>query len=376
MWDLALPEGYEPREAIVKAYDSRTVDYPEGGCIFTSLPSRNYGDTLAEHPDNWTECLLWGGKQKRDILSTPGFPSPIPRPPQTRHRIGPSLFGIGMFATRDIKMGDLIMSERPLLASPIVIPPLIPNFPEGFELTLSQSLEAKMAEFEKCLENSLGRMLPENRAAFLALHNCHTEDGSGPIFGRIRTNGFGIIQKTEKSGLEAGDYGCVGVFNAISRVNHSCAPNAIYDFTVASFSCQLRAIRDIKTDEEIFISYCSTSEPTAARQAKLKPYGFECTCRVCSDPTSDALLAKIEASTSGPSLKRLSKSNEERLQYSKYWMATIEAAGRQDLKQYGIHIRMLMAATAGLERMNELGKYKEMSKAWYLGRYGQPIKFD
>ncbi|KAF5376449.1 hypothetical protein D9615_008610 [Tricholomella constricta] len=369
--DTTLPEGYVPSEAIVKEYDSSTTVYPDNACICTTLPSRSFGDTLADNPDNWTECLFLGGKQKREIVSTPGFPSPVPRPPQVRHRIGPSRFGIGMFATRNIKMGDLIVSERPLLVSPIAVPPLPLNLPISFEPTLLQIMQARMVEHEKRLENCLGRMLPENRAAFLALHNSHTEDGSGPIFGRIRTNGIGIIEKTKKSDLDAGDYGYTAVFDAISRINHSCAPNAAYGFTMASFSSQLRAIRDIKKDEEIFIAYCSTSEPTAERQASLKPYGFECTCSLCSDPTSDALLAKIKESTLEPSVwsyNRDPKGNIDRTQHSKDWMATIEASGQQGLKEYGTHISMLIAASAGLGRMGEYRKYKEMSEAWYLGR--------
>ncbi|KAF5376403.1 hypothetical protein D9615_008618 [Tricholomella constricta] len=377
--DTTLPEGYEPSEAIVKECDSRNMIYPDNARLCTTLPSQSFGDTLADNPDNWTECLFLGGKQKREIVSTPGFPSPIPRPPQIRHRIKPSRFGIGMFATRNIKMGDLIVSERPLLVSPSALPPLIPNFPKGFKPTFLQFTQGRMAEYEKTLEICLGRMLPENRAAFLALHNSHTEDGSGPIFGRIRTNGIGIIEKTEKSDLDAGDYGYSAVFNDISRINHSCAPNAAYGFTMSSFSLELRAIRDIKKDEEVFIAYCSTSEPTAERQANLKSYDFECTCSLCSDPTSDALLAKIKESTLEPSVwshNRNLNGNKDRMQYSKDWMAAIEAAGRQNLKEYGSHISMLIAASFGLGRMDEYRKYKEMNEAWYLAKYGQAMKLD
>lgn len=115
--DTSLPENYDAFRVLDPDTNS-----PDGQIYLTTLPPRYVGQTLANNPDGWAECLFYLTQQKRGIISTPGFPSLIARPPQVRHRIGPSRFGNGMFATRDIKMGELVMSERPLLISPIHTP--------------------------------------------------------------------------------------------------------------------------------------------------------------------------------------------------------------------------------------------------------------
>lgn len=61
---------------------------------------------------------------------------------------------------------------------------------------------------------------------------------------------------------------------------------------MASFSYNLRAVREIKEGEELFISYTDDGT-TAERQEQLAPYGFRCTCASCTDPKSDERRAKI-----------------------------------------------------------------------------------
>lgn len=61
---------------------------------------------------------------------------------------------------------------------------------------------------------------------------------------------------------------------------------------MASFSYNLRAVREIQEGEELFISYTDDGT-TAERQEQLAPYGFQCTCASCADPESDERRAKI-----------------------------------------------------------------------------------
>jgi len=49
-----------------------------------------------------------------------------------------------------------------------------------------------LQEWEERLDIASKRMTDENRKAFMALANSHTEDGSGPILGIIRTNGYKV----------------------------------------------------------------------------------------------------------------------------------------------------------------------------------------
>jgi hypothetical protein len=78
-------------------------------------------------------------------------------------------------------------------------------------------------QLEKCLAFSVNhRMDPDAREAFMALANCHREDGSGPITGIVRTNGLSI------EGLRPGMNDEVNLYSAtckdISRLNHRQVP--------------------------------------------------------------------------------------------------------------------------------------------------------
>lgn len=66
----------------------------------------------------------------------------------------------------------------------------------------------------------------------------------------------------------------------LARANHSCTPNAFIVFDSRTVS--LRALRPIKKDEEIFISYIDPTEDHAQRQSVLKQrYFFTCKCMRC-----------------------------------------------------------------------------------------------
>ena len=66
----------------------------------------------------------------------------------------------------------------------------------------------------------------------------------------------------------------------LARANHSCTPNAFIVFDSRNVS--LQALRPIKRDEEIFISYIDPTEEIAQRQSTLKHrYFFTCKCPRC-----------------------------------------------------------------------------------------------
>ena len=64
--------------------------------------------------------------------------------------------------------------------------------------------QVMLAEAEKVLRAFIedrGRMSEENMRAFLALHNSHLHDGSGPIMGVVRTNGFYLGEALRDKGM-------------------------------------------------------------------------------------------------------------------------------------------------------------------------------
>ncbi|KAJ7290259.1 hypothetical protein C8J57DRAFT_1114289, partial [Mycena rebaudengoi] len=215
----------------------------------------------------------------------PEFPQPLVQPATPAFRVGPAPGkGLGLFAARALKAGDLIVSERPLFvaANPTKLF-CAPHF------TPAQQAQHAKNERERHYALCVARMRPDCRAALMALANSHTDDGFGLVDGILATNGMGIY------GLRPGDDGvCTAVCNNISRANHSCSPNATLQFYMPSFSYRLFAVRDIAAGEELTVTYTYLDCPAAERHAKLKNFRFTCTCASCTDvAASDARRARL-----------------------------------------------------------------------------------
>lgn len=95
---------------------------------------------------------------QRKILSQTGFPRPLTHPVEKYHRIGPSkLGGQGMFATRFIAAGSLILSERPLAMQPIWMTGVLSMQSDTTHLTYSDRVRAILFETEKHAEEVFSR---------------------------------------------------------------------------------------------------------------------------------------------------------------------------------------------------------------------------
>jgi hypothetical protein len=69
------------------------------------------------------------------------------------------------------------------------------------------------------------------------------------------------------------------LFIAISRFNHSCAPNAIND--ADHKLAHVRALVNIKEGEQVLISYVPVGDNLARRTSSLDNFGFTCGCDRC-----------------------------------------------------------------------------------------------
>jgi len=80
-----------------------------------------------------------------------------------------------------------------------------------------------------------------------------------------------------------------GLYQTISKINHSCSPNVIWTWIKEDSSKsikQVRVIRDIKAGEEIVASYLMKSEYFPTREERIKTlrriWFFTCSCQVCN----------------------------------------------------------------------------------------------
>ncbi|KAL1729856.1 hypothetical protein EV714DRAFT_212070, partial [Schizophyllum commune] len=255
----------------------------------------------AEELDGWCEALVDSATERSIHATLSARPSIVlPRNETPAYRVAPAEGkGLGMFAARDLQTGDLILAERPLIMAPVRLPPSLEDFPDGMppSVTKRELSQAQFKSLERYLKTLLERMPPERSSAYRALKNIHEGDGSGPLVGRFRTNGLAVSEKYAYRGMPnfPGDLFSV-VMDEISRVNHSCRPNAHCHFDTDLFAMFLRPVRPIKAGEEMYISYAGLGTLYEERKSVLASYGFECTCKSCLDPVaSDARLLEIDA---------------------------------------------------------------------------------
>ncbi|EMD40286.1 hypothetical protein CERSUDRAFT_121094 [Gelatoporia subvermispora B] len=239
-----------------------------------SIPPRR-SDGSPMDSDGTTECIIYAGMRDA-IFRTPGFPARVPWPRKPAHTLE-NIAGVGwgMFATRDIKMGELIYAERPLLLSKVSW-----TSSRGYD-DIEQATKGAFIEAEEKLEETLQRMTPARQEAFRNLYNCHSHEDICPqLVGILRTNGSPAQWELQQCISSLPDHPH-GAFKAVgeicSRVNHSAG-------------------RDIRAGEEITVKYDDPLQPRAVRQAKLDAYYFVCSCLACTDSvTSDYRRQQIVA---------------------------------------------------------------------------------
>ena len=98
------------------------------------------------------------------------------------------------------------------------------------------------------------------------------------LYGKLLTNAFGIADLSD--GLECVELG-TGFYIETSAFDHSCEPNAVWQFD--GIEMQIVCIREIDTEKDaIFIHYIQLELPRKVRQTKLREqYNFDCECTRC-----------------------------------------------------------------------------------------------
>ncbi|TVY68677.1 SET domain-containing protein [Lachnellula suecica] len=162
--------------------------------------------------------------------------------------------GKGLLAAVDIKPSKLILSEAPLFTTECIT-----------------SMETTEADLARAL-----RALPkDSQRAFLSLHNNYP--GKNPLSNIIRSNGYPLGPDSDVG----------GIFANISRINHSCRPNAVHSWNPLLNQETVYAVRPIKAGEEITLSYHAGGPSNTRKEILKEGFGFDCTCEICSLPETE-----------------------------------------------------------------------------------------
>ncbi|KIW96920.1 uncharacterized protein Z519_02311 [Cladophialophora bantiana CBS 173.52] len=162
--------------------------------------------------------------------------------------------GMGMFASRPLGRGDLITAYTPYLLAYID------------DLAFAD-------DREKLLRHAVDQLPSASRDAYLALAKIYNEPDV-VVQDVLKANAFN---------MKIGGLMHPAVFPEASRINHACAPNAQYFLSTDLLTQYIHAVRPIKKDEEITISYAPPLRLHADRQQYFQSiFQFTCTCQRCS----------------------------------------------------------------------------------------------
>jgi len=169
--------------------------------------------------------------------------------------------GFGMFAVNDIPSGTLILRESPIIT------------------LLKEEHRTEQTE-EQWIHSQFEALSKGDQDTVLSLHNNleHDENTEGKTrcVGVYRTNAYCF---TDHDRFES------GLFPMISRINHSCFPNAQFVDDTKHEMHGIIALCGISAGEEITHCYIDIdlfmADSMKRQKYILEHYGFECQCRDC-----------------------------------------------------------------------------------------------
>lgn len=192
-----------------------------------------------------------------------------------KYRINRRLRGnIRMFSACQILPGDEIIAEIPLMSVPIALKEVY---------NANQALGTK-SKYNVCpqLDQAYDQLSAENQKAITELFRIKDD-----LLSVFSCNAF---QGDEKHGWYSQTV--LRLFNDISRANHSCLPNAVFDWDPTRSVGTLHALQEIPPNTEIKIEYYP-HETSSLRKAEIRreelrqQYAFECDCPACNESRHD-----------------------------------------------------------------------------------------
>ena len=196
--------------------------------------------------------------------------------------------GRGLFATRRIKEGQIILEEYPLITvSGTLSFDKFPNIDDDIKAKILQLRDP--AENLKTLDSETTKEIFSKNSLIMFNYMDFKTDEKSKIF-RIFTSY--LLQICGFKDLYS-DNTEAGFFYNFSFINHACVPNAVTSWVMGDFKKrQIRAMMVIEKGEEILVSYRTTEEfvfgSRESRQKELVEAAvFLGECSVCAAQSED-----------------------------------------------------------------------------------------
>lgn len=202
--------------------------------------------------------------------------------------------GLGVFTLSQVMPQQCLLKETPLIVAPVASS----GDPDGFG--------KERQDYDAAVQS----LLPEDQAEFWSFQDSAAEESTRSAEGVFITNAIPCGPQASLAGM----------YRVLSRVNHSCTPNA-YRFWSDDLGKEvLVASKVIPARGEVYISYIPIPRwPRAMRLDHLrKNFAFDCSCPLCTlpdvqllqDDDRRRLLGRIEEAVAGalPKQKRMALS--------------------------------------------------------------------
>lgn len=251
-------------------------------------------------------------------VSEEGSGRPVPSSDPSTYEIKASIVhGFGVFATRDIRRGERIMLEEPL-----IVDYSYTMYPSSVVSKQAEALDSANCEIWKNMDRNqvthqhylevphniveeetwangesmidmevatdIALLIPGSRKKVLAdaLLNSQVDRLLGHV-AAFQTNSI-LLTRRENGGK--------GVFPQASRINHSCRPNVIQNYIRKLGGITIFCLQDIKKGDELLMDYCPEARfDWEARRTWLKQfYCFDCTCVGCTGPQVELTKQRLE----------------------------------------------------------------------------------
>lgn len=140
---------------------------------------------------------------------------------------------------------------------------------------------------------------------------------------------------------------------------------------------EVRALKDVKSGDEIFTSYWEDpAGTTAQRQQHLGFYGFQCTCTACTNPTADHLYLKLVSShdqldsSYNAWLKDRTLPDDHITKPSLLWVSLIEQLGLPRKMIYYNYLDVIVKSYIALGDLENSVKYGTRLARWMVAMTG------
>ncbi|WVF68663.1 hypothetical protein IAT40_003434 [Kwoniella sp. CBS 6097] len=203
--------------------------------------------------------------------------------------------GHGLIATRPFKRGELILKECPFLLLPLN----------------RKDAHIALGDIRPIYE----QLKHEAQRQFDSLY-ARKDEGSqnDPLVNIVETNSIPLYREIDIEDQSATqEFMGLGVFLTISRINHSCAPNAGWIWYYQENMMRVYAYTDIPAGAEISASYLEGGlllHGRDMRRLKLRhDHGFDCICKACDQASAlgEEIRAVDEIDTMAHLLRREGK---------------------------------------------------------------------